>query len=196
MNIKDIKELLQEVDEYLSQPTYQHGKPTYLNTIGGNSILHKKVKQALAEPEITPTDGWKEKLNAEVEYRFSEFVENSEQELFFKDGAQWAVENITPAPPANCYQWVKEVYVWTPMDGCLEEMDSFEEAKKYIKDNYMEDGQVHPDIESIGIFQKIGGVSVTEIGGTAEIDGEEVPNVKVEIDLDLQPIQEAKNDKK
>lgn len=39
---------LEECDEYLSQHYFEKGKPVYLNNIGANSILHKKMQQALS----------------------------------------------------------------------------------------------------------------------------------------------------
>jgi len=45
--IKELREAAKELDEYLSEETYENGKPVHLNYVGSYSILHKKIKQAL-----------------------------------------------------------------------------------------------------------------------------------------------------
>lgn len=39
---------LKEIDEYLSQETYEKGKPVHLNYVGAYSILHQKLKNILS----------------------------------------------------------------------------------------------------------------------------------------------------
>lgn len=72
-----------------------------------------------------------------------------------------------------------ELFIWDGIDGCLEEIKSMEDAEKYIRDNYMEDGEVHIDITSVLVLKKISSVSVEETGEVTTLNGEEVPIVSV-----------------
>jgi hypothetical protein len=44
---KESEALLKEIDEYLSQTTYQNGKPVQLNSIGAGSILHQQIRRII-----------------------------------------------------------------------------------------------------------------------------------------------------
>lgn len=44
----DILSVLKECDEYLSEEKYENGKPVHYNSIGAYSVLHKKMKEAIA----------------------------------------------------------------------------------------------------------------------------------------------------
>lgn len=74
------------------------------------------------------------------------------------------------------------LFIWDVIDGSIEEMENLEDCEKYVKENYA-DGNVHPDIDNIILLKQVGGVSVTETGGTTEVDGKQVPNVKVDVYL-------------
>lgn len=53
--------------------------------------------------------------------------------------------------------------IYSPIDNDFYEVDSFEDAEKFIKENYIEDGDIHPDVESVVIFQKVGFVYVEDL---------------------------------
>ena len=46
-------------------------------------------------------------------------------------------------------------YLNDEIEGELVELDSIEDAVKYIKDNYTEDNEIHTDFHSFPIFQKV-----------------------------------------
>lgn len=75
-----------------------------------------------------------------------------------------------------------QLYVWNGIEGDLDEVSTIKEAKNYYKD-YMEDGGIHPDIESIIILRQIGYIDIQETGETALThDGEqEVCKIKIVI---------------
>ncbi len=76
----------------------------------------------------------------------------------------------------------KQLYIYNGIDSQLEEIENLAEAKNYIKD-YMEGGDIHPDIESIIILEQVGGVLVDETGEKTELNNEVVPVCKVDIYL-------------
>ena len=85
----------------------------------------------------------------------------------------------------------QKLYIYNGIDSQLEEIEDLADAKDYIKD-YMEDGDIHPDIESIIILQQVGGVYVEETGDFAELNGNSVPVCKVEVLIDKTDIDDYK----
>ncbi len=77
----------------------------------------------------------------------------------------------------------KQLYIYNGIDNQLEEIENLAEAKVYIKD-YIEGGDIHPDIESIIILEQVGGVIVDETGEKTELNNEIVPVCKVDVYLD------------
>ncbi len=57
----------------------------------------------------------------------------------------------------------KNIYVWDGINTQLEEFNSIEEAKEFIKSDFCdsEDG-IHPDIESVFILQRVINTSVCD----------------------------------
>lgn len=82
---------------------------------------------------------------------------------------------------------VEKIYLWDTINGDdhLEEFDTIEECEKYVKECFTDtlDG-VHPDIESLNIYKKVGGVYVEETGNYCTHNKEEVPIVKVKVLFD------------
>ena len=61
--------------------------------------------------------------------------------------------------------------VYSPIDNDFLEVDSFKEAEKVIKENYVEDGDIHPDIEGICIYKEVGFVSVEDLpNGNSKVE--------------------------
>jgi len=56
-----------------------------------------------------------------------------------------------------------KLVIYSPIDNDFLEVDSFKEAEKVIKENYIADGDIHPDIESICIYKEVGFVSVEDL---------------------------------
>lgn len=54
------------------------------------------------------------------------------------------------------------LYLWDGINDQLEGIESFEEAKEYIKEMFIDGNQIHPDIESIFVLKEIARFS--EIG--------------------------------
>jgi hypothetical protein len=77
----------------------------------------------------------------------------------------------------------KKLYIYNGIEGELEEISDLKEAKGYIKD-YVEYGDIHPDIESIIILEQIGGVRVEETGEETKLNGDVVPICKVDVFVD------------
>jgi hypothetical protein len=77
----------------------------------------------------------------------------------------------------------KKLYIYNGIEGELEEISDLKEAKSYIKD-YVEYGDIHPDIESIIILEQIGGVTVEETGEETKLNGDVVPICKVDVFVD------------
>lgn len=77
----------------------------------------------------------------------------------------------------------KKLYIYNGIEGELEEISDLKEAKGYIKD-YVEYGDIHPDIESIIILEQIGGVIVEETGEETKLNGDVVPICKVDVFVD------------
>ncbi len=74
-----------------------------------------------------------------------------------------------------------KMYIYNCIESQLDEIENLADAKEYIKD-YMEDGDIHPDIESLLILQEVGFVSVLETGETTEMNNDIVPVCKVSIE--------------
>lgn len=85
----------------------------------------------------------------------------------------------------------QKLYIYNGIDSQLEEIEDLADAKSYIND-YIEDGDIHPDIESIIILQQVGGVYVEETGEFAELNGNSVPVCKVDVLIDRSEIDELK----
>ena len=75
----------------------------------------------------------------------------------------------------------QELFIYDGINCTLEEIDSIEDGMSFIKENFMEGGDIHPDIEDIIIVKKIASVCVTETGKTGELHGDIVPICKVTI---------------
>jgi hypothetical protein len=90
-------------------------------------------------------------------------------------GAELATTGELPAGPQENAQY----FVHGP-EG-LDDVADLDAAEKFIRDNYMEDGDLHPDIEDIMILKQVGSVSIEETGGEIERHGELVPVCKVSI---------------
>lgn len=76
----------------------------------------------------------------------------------------------------------EELYVWDGINCTLEEVENIEDAKEFIKENFIEGGDIHPDIESVFIVKRIASVYIEETGKTAELNGDIVPVCKVIIE--------------
>ncbi len=76
----------------------------------------------------------------------------------------------------------KKLYIYNGIENQLEEISDLKEAKEYIKD-YIEYGDIHPDIESIIILEEVGGVTVDETGEETKLNGDIVPVCKVDVFL-------------
>jgi len=74
----------------------------------------------------------------------------------------------------------QKLYIYNGIDSQLEEIEDLADAKEYIND-YMEGGDIHPDIESIIILQQVGGVYIEETGEFSELNGDTVPVCKVDV---------------
>jgi hypothetical protein len=74
-----------------------------------------------------------------------------------------------------------QIFIFDGINSQIEEVDSIEEAKNWIEENFIEDGEIHPDIESLFIARKIASVKVEEVEET-EIDGEKVNYCKLLIE--------------
>lgn len=85
----------------------------------------------------------------------------------------------------------QQLYIYNGIDSQLEEIKDLADAKDYIKD-YIEDGDIHPDIESIIILQQVGGVHIEETGEFSELNGDTVPVCKVDVLIDKNDIDELK----
>lgn len=48
------------------------------------------------------------------------------------------------------------------IDGDFIEVDSLEDARKYVKENYVEEDSMHPDFTHFDVFKKVGEVYVEE----------------------------------
>lgn len=88
----------------------------------------------------------------------------------------------------------QKLYIYNGIDSQLEEIEDLEDAKDYIKD-YIEDGDIHPDIESIIILQQVGGVYIEETGEFSELNGDTVPVCKVDVLIDKSEIDDLNNQK-
>jgi hypothetical protein len=86
-----------------------------------------------------------------------------------------------------------KLYLHDTIDGnCMEEFETKEQIERFIRDCYIVDGDVHPDIESLHIYKMVGGIHVEETGGTIIRDNDTVPMVKVEVLLNTeQSVQEC-----
>ena len=69
----------------------------------------------------------------------------------------------------------EELFIWDGINCSLEEVDSIEDAKEFIKENFIEGGEIHPDIESVFIVQKIASVYVDETGESTNKNGDIIP---------------------
>ena len=50
----------------------------------------------------------------------------------------------------------KPYFVWDGINGDLEEFETIEEAKEFIKENFDDEAEgIHPDVESVFIMKKI-----------------------------------------
>lgn len=85
----------------------------------------------------------------------------------------------------------QKLYIYNGIDSQLEEIEDLSDAKEYIND-YVEDGDIHPDIESIIILQQVGGVHIEETGEFSELNGDTVPVCKVDVLIDRSEIDELK----
>ena len=63
----------------------------------------------------------------------------------------------------------KNLFVWDGINCQLEEVDSIEEAREFIKENFIEDGNIHPDIESVFVLQRVASVIVDDTTGVVEL---------------------------
>lgn len=68
----------------------------------------------------------------------------------------------------------EELYVWDGINNQLEDVKDMEDAESYIKECYMEQNSIHPDIESVFVVKKIASVTVHESGEYMDLNGEEV----------------------
>ena len=75
-----------------------------------------------------------------------------------------------------------KLYIYNGIENQLDEISGLKEAKEYIKD-YIEDGDIHPDIESIIILEEVGGVTIDETGEQTKLNGDIVPVCKVDVFL-------------
>lgn len=83
----------------------------------------------------------------------------------------------------------KKLYIYNGIENELEEISDLKEAKDYIKDyiqyasiaDEITQCDIHPDIESIIILEKIGGVTLEETGEEIKLNGDVVPICKVDI---------------
>lgn len=87
----------------------------------------------------------------------------------------------------------QKLYIYNGIDSQFEEIEDLADAKDYIKD-YIEDGDIHPDIESIIILQQVGGVYIEETGEFSELNGDTVPVCKVDVLIDKIEIDLLKNE--
>lgn len=85
----------------------------------------------------------------------------------------------------------QQLYIYNGIDSQLEEIEDLADAKEYIND-YMEGGDIHPDIESIIILQQVGGVHIEETGEFTELNGDTVPVCNVDVLIDKNDIDELK----
>ena len=85
----------------------------------------------------------------------------------------------------------QKLYIYNGIDSQLEEIEDLADAKEYIND-YMEGGDIHPDIESIIILQQVGGVYIEETGEFSELNGDTVPVCKVDVLIDKNDIDDYK----
>ena len=83
----------------------------------------------------------------------------------------------------------QQLYIYNGIDSQLEEIEDLADAKEYIND-YMEGGDIHPDIESIIILQQVGGVHIEETGEFTELNGDTVPVCNVDVLIDKNDIDE------
>jgi len=63
----------------------------------------------------------------------------------------------------------KPVFVWDGVNGEMEEFETIDEAKKFIKENFIDDTEgIHPDIESVIILEQKFNTVVEQIEGKEE----------------------------
>ena len=63
----------------------------------------------------------------------------------------------------------KKLFVWDGINGEMEEFTTIEEAKKFIKENFIDESEgIHPDIESVVIVEQILDTVVEEVEGKEE----------------------------
>ena len=68
-----------------------------------------------------------------------------------------------------------QLFVYDSVNEEFEQVDSIKDGKTWILDHYAEDNDLHPDMESVSLFRKIGNFEVTETDETVERNGEIVP---------------------
>ena len=74
-----------------------------------------------------------------------------------------------------------QIYIFDGINSQIEEAENLDQAKEWIEQNFIEDGEIHPDIESLFIVRQIASVKVEEVEET-EIDGEKVNYCKLIIE--------------
>lgn len=79
---------------------------------------------------------------------------------------QWIFKSTSAMSNNITQQQGDKFVVWDAIDGDLSDFDSFEDIKKYLKDNYTDPEEgIHPDIESIRIFKEVAAVRVIPVDG-------------------------------
>ncbi len=58
----------------------------------------------------------------------------------------------------------KNLVMYDSIDGEMIEVDSVEDARDYVRENYTEGSSMHPDFSSFDVYEKVGQVLFRKMG--------------------------------
>jgi len=102
--------------------------------------------------QILENNGVPQHLHEQIAKGFLELLDNNDGKIFVLDG----------------------------INGSIEEVQSVAEAKSFIEENFVDNGEIHPDIESLEIVKQIASVKVEEVEDV-EVNGEVAKYCKIVI---------------
>lgn len=91
-------------------------------------------------------------------------------------------------------QPVDKIHLWDGIDNSFEVFTTKEEIKQWIRKNYMDTGDIHPDIESLKIYRPAGCIWVEEKEDRTilhiEVEPDTVESLRAQLDLKDQYMSE------
>jgi hypothetical protein len=106
------------------------------------------------EANIQNTDTYQNPIEAQREAALRHYDEVSSLACHWSSFVEAAIKAYNPSPNTDS----AELYLWDGIEGCLEKIDSLDDAKEYIKECYVEGNQIHNDVSSILILKVVANI--------------------------------------